>query len=84
MVDKYKKQIKKVRPQKLLDSWIADLDLTEDAAVQKLVSTSVFYKNMSEFLENLTFGRESDLKPVSYTHLDVYKRQVEVCEGLVD
>ena len=62
MVDKYKKQIKKVRPQKLLDSWIADLDLTEDAAVQKLVSTSVFYKNMSEFLENLTFGRESDLK----------------------
>lgn len=62
MVDKYRKQIKKVRPQKMLDSWITDLDLTEDAAMQKLVSTSVFYKNMPEFLENLTFGRESDLK----------------------
>lgn len=62
MADRYAKQFKKDRPQKILESWAEDMGLTEDAAVQKLISMSVFYKTMPEFLDSLTFGRESDLK----------------------
>ncbi len=62
MADRYAKQFKKTRPQKILESWAADMGLAEDADVQKLISMSVFYKTMPEFLDILAFGRESDLK----------------------
>ena len=38
------------------------MNLQEEEGVAKLAAMSVFYKNMQEFLDNLTFGQESDLK----------------------
>lgn len=38
------------------------MNLQEEEGVAKLAAMSVFYKNMQEFLDILTFGQESDLK----------------------
>lgn len=60
--EKYRKKMKKEKPQKLLEAWVSDMNLQEEEGVAKLASMSVFYKNMAEFLDNLTFGQESDIK----------------------
>ena len=60
--EKYRKKMKKEKPQKLLEAWFSDMNLQEEEGVAKLASMSVFYKNMAEFLDNLTFGQESDIK----------------------
>lgn len=59
---KYRKKMKKEKPQKLLEAWVSDMNLQEEEGVAKLASMSVFYKYMAEFLDNLTFGQESDIK----------------------
>ena len=62
MADQYSPQLKKARPQKLLAAWMGDMGLEGDADMQKLASMAVFYKSMPEFLDSLSFRRESDLK----------------------
>lgn len=62
MVDKYQSGIKKEKPRKILLSWMEDMDFKEPEPMEKLVSMSLFYKTMPEFLEALSFGGESDLK----------------------
>lgn len=62
MAEKYQKKLKKEKPRKVLEAWISDMNLQEEEGVAKLASMSVFYKNMAEFLDILTFGQESDLK----------------------
>lgn len=62
MAETYRKKIKREKPQKVLEAWISDMNLQEEEGVAKLAAMSVFYKNMQEFLDNLTFGQESDLK----------------------
>lgn len=62
MAEAYGPKIKKTKPQKLLESWISDGKLQESEGLKKLASMSLFYKNMAEFMDNLRFGRESDLK----------------------
>ncbi|MEY8339347.1 UvrD-helicase domain-containing protein [Lachnospiraceae bacterium 62-35] len=62
MAEKYRKTAKREKPQKLLETWIGDLGLEEDEGMEKFASMAVFHKNMEDFLEQLAFGRESDLK----------------------
>lgn len=62
MAETYRKKIKREKPQKVLEAWISDMNLQEEEGVAKLAAMSVFYKNMQEFLDILTFGQESDLK----------------------
>lgn len=38
------------------------MELEHDSAMEKLLSMTVFYKTMSELLDALVFGQESDLK----------------------
>ncbi|MCI8550902.1 MAG: UvrD-helicase domain-containing protein [Lachnospiraceae bacterium] len=62
MVEKYTPQLKRKKPQKILEEWMKDLKLEEKKEMQKLYQTSVFYQKMPEFLEALETGAESDLK----------------------
>lgn len=62
MLEKYKELVKKVKPQKLMEQWMEETGLTDRPEMQKLASMAVFYKSMEEFLKNLSFGQESDLK----------------------
>jgi len=62
LAEKYKKLLGRGRPQNILGSWQQDMGLSGHPAMEKLLSTAVFYKTMGEMLENLVFGQESDLK----------------------
>ena len=62
MAEKYQNLCKKGRPQSILSTWISDMELEHDSAMEKLLSMTVFYKTMSELLDALVFGQESDLK----------------------
>lgn len=62
LVKKYAPQIKRKRPQKLLEEWIQELGLGQKQEMQKLCQTSVFYRGMPEFLEALESGTEGDLR----------------------
>ncbi|RGY97586.1 UvrD-helicase domain-containing protein [Clostridium sp. AM58-1XD] len=62
MAERYKTSFKKEKPQKIMDRWMEDMGLQEEESMEKLASMALFYKNMEEFLEQLAFGRESDLK----------------------
>lgn len=42
--EKYRKKIKKEKPQKLLEAWVSDMNLQEEEGVAKLASMSVFIK----------------------------------------
>lgn len=70
MEEKYSPQLKKGKPQKILEAWMEDMDLSEDKALGKLAGMSVFYKNMGEFLEDLSFAQEGDLKRCQGRHYD--------------
>ncbi|XOQ47728.1 MAG: DNA helicase [Eubacteriales bacterium] len=60
--EKYLPMLKKEKPQKLLTSWMEDMNLTGLEPMEKLVGMSLFHKTMPEFLEALAFGGEGDLK----------------------
>lgn len=62
MLEKYIPFLKKGKPQKVLEQWIEDMNLTDDIAVNKLLGMTVFYKSMQEFLDAVCLGVESDLK----------------------
>lgn len=62
MREKYMPLMKKKKPQKILDEWMEDLQLGQKKGMQKLYRTSVFYQTMTEFIEALELGVESDLK----------------------
>lgn len=59
---KYFPLYKKKKPQKFLEQWMEEMELTVDPAMQKLLQASVFYKTMPEFMYALEMGVESDLK----------------------
>ena len=62
MKEKYLPKMKREKPQKVMESFIKDMALEGEESMEKLASMAVFYKNMGEFLDNLEFGEESDLK----------------------
>ena len=83
MAETYRKKIKREKPQKVLEAWISDMNLQEEEGVAKLAAMSVFYKNMQEFLDNLTFGQESDLKRCggkTYTSCLLYTSGYDYCQ----
>ena len=58
------------------------------AFMKKELDADLFYRQVNQYLaetddRNLRFSRrpDADYQPVSYTHLDVYKRQVRGHEG---
>ncbi len=61
MADTFLPLLKKTRPQKVLERWMAEMNLGTDAAMRKLQSMAVFYKTMAEFLSALSLGVEGDL-----------------------
>lgn len=54
--------IKKEKPYKILEQWIKINNITNTKAIQKFINTSVFYKNMEEFLQSLILGQEYDIR----------------------
>lgn len=62
MQEKYIPFLKKGKPQKVLEQWIEDMNLTDDIAVNKFLGMTVFYKSMQEFMDAVCLGVESDLK----------------------
>ncbi len=62
MAEKYEPLLKKKKPLKILEEWMADLVLEKKRAMQKLCKTAVFYSTMADFINALEFGVESDLK----------------------
>lgn len=62
LIEKYQKKLARTKPRALLDAWMQDLDLTGNEALKKLAEMAVFYKTMAEFLTDLTFGAEGDLR----------------------
>ena len=61
-MSRYRSLYKRKKPQKFLEQWMKEMELTDDPAMQKLLQASVFYKTMTEFLYALELGVESDLK----------------------
>ena len=62
MAEKYMPWMKKKKPVKILEEWMADLHLEKNKSMQKLTQTAVFYPVMADFMNALEFGVESDLK----------------------
>ena len=60
--EKFQGLYQKSKPKKFMETWMKEMELAEDAAMQKLLQTAVFYKSMDEFLSALELGVESDLK----------------------
>ena len=60
--EKFKPLYRKNKPQKFLETWMKEMELEENTAMKKLAGMTVFYKTMSEFVEALSLGVESDLK----------------------
>lgn len=58
----------KKKPEGLIRTWRKEQGLTEDKALEKLADMAVFHKTMGEFLENLIFGEEADLKRCGTRH----------------
>ena len=61
-IQKYQPLYRKKKPLDFLKSWLEDMQLQENEAMKMLVSSSVFYKAMPEFLRNFELGVESDLR----------------------
>ncbi len=62
MAEKYASQIKRKKPQKILEEWIKELNLEQKEEMQLLYQTSMFYQKMEEFLEALETDTEGELK----------------------
>ncbi len=60
--EKWRPLYQKKKPQKFLELWMEEMQLSGHAAIQKLAGMTVFYKTMAEFLNALILGVESDLK----------------------
>ncbi len=62
LAEKYGPQLRRRKPQKLLEEWMKDRRLEQKQEMQKLCQTALFYQRMPEFLEALETGIESDLR----------------------
>lgn len=62
LVNQYLPELTKTKPKKLLEKWITQLNLLEDKPLKKLRDMTIFYKSMKDFLNDLTFSQEGDLK----------------------
>lgn len=85
LAEKYTVLVRRGKPQNIWSSWIEDMELGEDQAMEKLRDMAVFYKTMEEMLRALAFGRESDLKRCgekSYTSDAVTLMTVHGSKGL--
>ena len=58
---KYQPLIRRSKPGRLLQEWIADNELKESAPLIKLAQSALLYENTPAFLHNLTLGREADV-----------------------
>lgn len=70
MKKKYEKKWLRMKPEKLLESWMEDLDAKEDPSLLKLTSMAVCYKNMGELMDQILLGEERDLKRCGQKHYD--------------
>ncbi len=61
LIRKYMGRVKREKPRKLLESWAEETGLSGAAQFKKLINTSVFYKNMEEFMSDVSYGQEGDL-----------------------
>lgn len=68
MAEKYQPQLNRKKPQKILEEWMADLNLDKDPAMDRLYQTAIFHQTMAEFMEELELGVESDLKRSKNKH----------------
>ena len=53
----------------------AELEHTDDTAAAAYVGTLIAKRALEKGIEEVVFDRGGFIYPVSYTHLDVYKRQ---------
>ncbi|MEL7567831.1 MAG: UvrD-helicase domain-containing protein [Dehalobacterium sp.] len=61
MLKKYQPLIKKEKPGIIIESWINDNNLSGTRCMDLLLNTSVMYRDMGSFAQNLMLGRESDV-----------------------
>lgn len=62
MAEKYTPLAQKTRPEKLFTQWAADMGLSRETSIKKLIDMAGFAKTMGEFLNSLLLGVESDLR----------------------
>ena len=53
-----------------------DVDLARLTELQAAGAAGLLSRCMADFIVGVAGNREQVIKPVSYTHLDVYKRQL--------
>ena len=60
--EKFRKMCRRSHPQTIIKSWMEEMGMEENPAMEKLMAMAVFHKTMAEFLDSMVFGRESDLR----------------------
>ena len=60
--EKYRPQINRERPVKLLGAWMEELDQGSLKAMEKLVDLARCYSSMEELLDTVVFGEEGDVR----------------------
>lgn len=61
MLQQYEPLIQKEKPWKIVSAWIQDKNLSDAKPLDLLFHTAVMHAKMSDLLQNLTLGQESDL-----------------------
>ncbi len=61
MTEKYGPLVKRGKPAKILEQWAADMGLTQDSSIRKLLDMACLSGSMEEFLNHVLLGVESDL-----------------------
>ena len=61
-IAKYSSAMKDEKPDKLLEEWVNDNSLGDNPNMELLINTAVLSSDMLSFLNNLTLGRDSDIK----------------------
>jgi superfamily I DNA/RNA helicase len=59
--EKYKPPLKRHKPARLLNEWIADNKLSGYAPLEILMQAAALYDSMPDFLYNLALGKEADI-----------------------
>lgn len=68
--EKYRPLLKRGKPVKILEAWAKDMEMEEKQSMIRLMQMAVFYKNMQEFLEDLSFAGEGELRRCQGRHYD--------------
>ncbi len=61
-VQKFRPLYQKCVPKEFVRLWMEEMGLVENPAMTKLEKTAIFYEDMTQFIEALDLGVESDLK----------------------